>query len=287
MPDPKSAVLITDLDNTLYDFSIYYQAGLEAVVATIRDEFSLSSDQVVRRLREVYHRHGTIEYPFAIEEFPEVHNLPQGRRQLFARHVVSSFWVNATRRLEPYRTVRDTLYHLARQQVALIAYTDAPIVEAARRLRWLGFLGQVSGIVGQQWSRRKRCTMLLLMSDLPGHTRHGRKLVLRTSRDERKPSRLVYERIAHRLGSAAENITVIGDSIRRDLMPALELGCTVVWARYGLRDHATEGLLRDVVPDILPEVIDTKPEVPASVHIADRFEDVVAHLPVQQLLPAE
>ena len=282
------SLLITDLDNTLYDFVSYYEAGLSAIVTHLSEQFNLDADEVVCRLREVFKRRGTIEYSIAIQEIEEVQHLPDARRIEFVRKVVTSFWTNATTKLKPYETVCDTLRHLYMHDVAIIAYTDAPIHEAMRRLHHLQCDQYISGIVAQRGLRRGNKRSVLLLKELPGHIRPSRRssLVWRTSPQEKKPNLLIYERISSKLGFGPDEITVIGDSIARDLVPALQLGFTGVWARYGRRDHSKEGLLRSLVPDVLPEARPVQ-DVPPDVPTVDRFQDVLNYLPVQQLLPFE
>jgi phosphoglycolate phosphatase len=282
------SLLITDLDNTLYDFVSYYEAGLSAIVTHLTEQLNLDAEEAICRLREVFKRRGTIEYSFAIEEIEEVQRLDDPQRMEFVRQVVTSFWTNATRSLQPYETVCDTLRHLYKHDIAVIAYTDAPIHEAMRRLHHIGCDKYVSGIVAQRGIRRGNKRSILLLNELPGHTRPSRKssLVWRTSPQEKKPNLLVYERISAQLGFRPQEIAVIGDSVSRDLLPALELGLTGIWARYGRRDHTKEGLLKSLVPDVLPEARPTQ-DAPSTVPTVDRFQEVLDYLPVQQLLPLE
>lgn len=281
-------LLITDLDNTLYDFVSYYEAGLSAIVTHLSERFNLEVDEVICRLREVFKRRGTIEYSFAIEEIEEVRRLPESYRTEFVRKTVTSFWTNATEKLQPYETVCETLRHLYMHDFPIIAYTDAPIHEAMRRLHHLGCDRYISGIVAQRGIRRGNKRSVLLLKELPGHARPSRRssLIWRTSPEEKKPNLLIYERISSQLGLRPNEITVIGDSVARDLLPALQLGFTGVWARYGRRDNRKESLLKSLVPDVLPEARSTQ-AVPSTVPTVDRFQDVLNYLPVQQLLPFE
>lgn len=229
--------VVTDLDNTIYDFARYYEAGLEGLVARICVEFNFSPAEATARLRDIYTRHQTIEYPFAIEEFPELQFLARESRREFVRDAMAAFWGHATQQLKPYCTVRETLRHLAQERIPVVAYTDAPIHEAMRRLRALEIDRYFAGIVAQRWFRRRNSTILVLLNELPGHggiSKHL-KFAWRTSWDERKPCELIYRNISAHMGSELRQMVVIGDSIERDLEPAINLGCTGIWASYGKR----------------------------------------------------
>ncbi len=281
----KHAV-ITDLDNTIYDFARYYEAGLAGLISRICVEFDFTTSEAVARLREVYTARRSIEYPFAIEEFPELRSMTEETQSKFVREALAAFWDGATGQLEAYRTVKETLRHLDQEGIPVIAYTDAPIHEAMRRLRALGIDRYFSGIVAQSWFRRRNGTIVVLLGELPGHRRASRhlKFVWRASWDNRKPCELIYQKIALGIGVNPRNIVVIGDSVERDLLPAIALGCTGIWASYGKRSTDGEGLLRQVVPHLLPEVQNMRSTPSKEICEAFQFEDVVQYLPIQQFL---
>jgi FMN phosphatase YigB (HAD superfamily) len=227
--NPYHAVLVTDLDNTLYDFAAYYEAGLAALVDELCFLLSMEEDAVTSSLREVFAHHGSIEYPFAVEEIPEVLALEDGIRNDVIRRCMSAFWSSASDRIEPYPTVRQTLRHLQRDGVTVIAHTDAPIHEVMRRLRHMNLDRYFTGIIAQQWFRRRPGrSQMVCLSEVPGWSRPPRRMqpLWRIPVADRKPSASVYRRIAQELGVHPGESTVIGDSVARDLLPAVEVGFT-------------------------------------------------------------
>jgi len=281
-----STVLITDLDNTLYDFVAYYEAGLAGLVTALSVGLGLTEDAVTARLRDVYLRRGSIEYPFAVEEVPEVCGLPQEVREPLVRASLEAFWSAASRRLTSYPTVPETLRQLAREGIAVIAHTDAPIHEVIRRLRHLELDRYLTGIVAQQWfARRPGRTLTVYLPEMPGWVRPPQRFqpLWRVPLVERKPNASIYQRIAEFLDIDPRYGTVIGDSVVRDLMPARQVGFEVVWARYGQR-RGLEGLMRSVVADVLPEVGARRAIPSDTVSAVDSFEGVLRYLPAQQIL---
>jgi phosphoglycolate phosphatase len=276
-------LLITDVDNTLFDFGAYFEAGLTALVEFLCDRLKSGRDEVTDRLREVYRRHGSIEYPFAVEDISADVGMCDAERDEFVRHSLAIFWQAAASELRPYETVRETLSHLAHDGVIIIAHTDAPIHEAVRRLRLMRLDRYLTGIVAQQWfPRRPARSRVVYLRELPGWHR-PRRMTPRweVPLSDRKPSSGTYERIARRFDTGTG--TVIGDSVTRDLIPALDVGFTAVLAAYGHR-HKAEGLLREVVPHVLPEVGQSRGKIPFGIHRAVRFSDVVRHLTVRQTI---
>ncbi|MDP9167217.1 MAG: HAD family hydrolase [Actinomycetota bacterium] len=281
-------LVITDVDNTLYDFGSYYEAGLRGLVATAVSLLSMSEQQVLSALRSVYERRGSIEYPFALEEFPEVVALPLETRAEALHEMAGAFWSEAAQALVPYPGVLEALRTLSVDGVDVVAFTDAPIHEAVRRLRGLGVDRYLSGVVATQWfGPRSRGTAVMSVYDVPGMTRVPRRLRLvgRLRDDERKPNPATFGRIAALFEIDAAQVTVIGDSPARDLAPAAALGMRPVWARYGRRTPEREILLQQIVPFRLPEITAKQDDAAAAYEAVDRFDEILELLPTQQLLP--
>jgi phosphoglycolate phosphatase len=276
-----------DLDNTLYDFPLYYESGLQAVFTKIERRFGMTKLQVADRLRAVFARYQSIEYPFVIEEIPEVLALSDTERFQFVRDVVHEFWSCAARNLTLYPGVLDGLTEVRRQRIPVVAYTDAPINEAMRRIRRLNLEAHITGIVAQQsFRRRPKRTFTIYARELPGFAAPSRrmKLVWRVATSERKPSITIYRRLTETFNISPELVTVVGDSVQRDLIPAVDAGMAAVWASYGQRDGRREDLLQSVIPHRLPELGSrATPEAIGAATIT-RFNQVVEHMPIQQLI---
>ncbi|MEU9213416.1 HAD family hydrolase [Streptomyces sp. NPDC048415] len=282
----NQVVLVTDLDNTLYDFAAYYEAGISALVAELEERLSIDSGSVTEKLRYVFTRHGSIEYPFAVEELPEVLELPHASRREVTRACLKAFWDAGSTTIHPYPTVLRTLGHLRQENVAIIGHTDAPIHEVLRRLRHLKLDRYLTGIVAQQWFRRRpRSSQAVYLAEVPGWSRPSRRFqpLWCIPVADLKPNAVMYRRIIDDFGVPPRYVTVIGDSVARDLVPAVEVGCTAVWARYGRRS-GVDGLMAEVVPHILPEVGIAEPIDAPTIRRVDSFEGVLAYMATQQVI---
>lgn len=279
------ALLITDLDNTLYDFPRYYEAGLQAVVLALTNMLDLPESDVICQLREVFTRRGSVEYPFAVQEMDAVSRLPKVDARTLSLETTNAFWEAARGDLITYPTVYETLELLSRERVSVVALTDAPYREALRRLHHLRIEQFFSAVVALDWFGAHRSPAVgIRLSDVPGYVRRrptqlGWKLKL----EDRKPNRGVISALARRYRHEGMAQVAVGDSFERDLAPALELGMTCLHAGYGSRSISDGGLLLKVVPSILPEVRRSSvPHSAASVVSINRFEEALAYLPVQQ-----
>ncbi len=127
-------VLITDVDNTLYEFGTYFEAGLRGPVPVAAASLGRSEGYVLDMLKTVFTARGSIEYPFPLADFPDVRDMSADRRRDLIRLTSEAFWREAISVLTPYPGVIATLRHLRNDGVDVVAFTDAPFHDAARRL---------------------------------------------------------------------------------------------------------------------------------------------------------
>lgn len=289
---PPAGLLICDLDNTLYDFPAYFEAGLERSVPIAATSLALTRPAVLEHLRAVYTTHGSVEYPWAFHELPAVAALPAPRRKRLSSQLTRAFWAGAMTGLRPYPGVGASLSLIKSEGFAIVAVTNAPIHEAMRRLRAICLLEHLDGIAAAEWFRRPRKYVgAPTLRELPGFVDMPRRFLVRARlrRQELKPNTSVYIDIANKIGVGLDQVTVIGDSIERDLRPAQEIGMHAVWARYGKRNIAAEALFMSIVPFRLPEARESSPsgsnDISGWQPAVDCFPEIIALLPIQQELP--
>ncbi|MBL4689014.1 MAG: hypothetical protein JKY37_30765, partial [Nannocystaceae bacterium] len=69
---PTIRLVITDLDNTLYDWVGWYAAALQTMVARAAEIVGCSRDRLLDELRDAYTARGSVEEPRALLELPVV-----------------------------------------------------------------------------------------------------------------------------------------------------------------------------------------------------------------------
>ena len=66
----KVSVLITDLDNTLYDwFEVWYQSFRAMLTRLVKDS-GVPEEALITEIKEIHERHGTSEYLMLLTELP-------------------------------------------------------------------------------------------------------------------------------------------------------------------------------------------------------------------------
>ena len=159
-------VLITDVDNTLFDFGLYAEAGLQCVLPLISELLCLSFDEAIVELRAAFAKYRSIEIPFAYESLESLNEKAFEDKHRISLRFAESFWSGAASRLIAYPDVVSTLAHLWRNGTAIVAVTDAPMWEVWRKLKYLRILKYFAGIVAVgSLSRRKAA--ILQPDDIP------------------------------------------------------------------------------------------------------------------------
>jgi len=240
------SVLISDLDNTLYDFAEYFSPSFRAMIHALSRETGVVESQLVRDFAEVYRRHGTIEYTYSVQNLASLSSLNANEidRLVHIAHV--AFGRTRRRRLRLYPGVKDTLRDLVAGGVLICIVTNAPWYSAYRRLHDLGILSFVHSLSAWNGFQVPSSEFEKYASALEHVSTRSR--VSRYSSDERKPQPHALLNLVNWLGDD-RNMFVIGDSIANDLAPASALGMTTIWAKYGnaIDDHNRQTML-EVTP---------------------------------------
>ena len=139
---PAVTVLVTDMDNTLFDWLEMWQAAFGAMLERLTADSGVPRETLEQEFFAIHQRHGTTEYAFAIQELPS----------LRARHPPEELPTRYAAAIEAYRTMRrrtlalypgvlDTLRTIRAAGTLVVAYTESRAYYADYRVRALGLDG--------------------------------------------------------------------------------------------------------------------------------------------------
>jgi phosphoglycolate phosphatase-like HAD superfamily hydrolase len=248
--------LITDLDNTLFDWvEIWYKsftAQLNALVVQGR----ISEAQLLNEFKTVHQKHGTSEYGFAIFELPSLR-----RAHLDPAQVYFTAWEALNRArddaLQLYPGVRETLLQLKRRGCTIVGYTESmPLYTKYRVIRL-----ELDGLIDYLYTPPNHP----LPADVPddflapwsdsslklSNTKHRL-----TPAGELKPNPAVLRDIMNDVGATAETTAYVGDSKLKDVAMAQRAGVVDVWAKYGIAQHREQYELLRAVTHWTPEAVE-------------------------------
>jgi phosphoglycolate phosphatase len=227
-------LLITDLDNTLYDWVTYYARAFRALVDVLVKDLGIDREELLDEFKAVHQRHGDSEYPLAVFELPSVvRRFPHLRgdelRAALGR-AFSALEAATEEHLRLYPAVVSTLGALRQAGVLIVGHTEAMAENAFFRLRHLLISSRFSAlyalegrVTGRDWLSPAAAAAL------------SEGFIQLVPRSERKPNPRLILDICSREGIRKEDAWYVGDSLTRDVSMAKTAGVKAVWARYGTR----------------------------------------------------
>jgi FMN phosphatase YigB (HAD superfamily) len=257
MSRPAVGVLVTDMDNTLFDWLAMWHAAFGAMLDRLVADSGVPRETLEREIYAIHQAHGTTEYAFAIQALPSLRARHPGA-DLPARYAAAIEAYRAARRasLRLYPGVLDTLRAVRAAGARVIAYTESRAYYAAYRVRALGLDGVLDHLysppdhalpdgVTPDTLRRYPPEYYRLHATCHRHTRDGAW----------KPDAAVLRGILDEIGAEPGEAVYVGDSLLKDVAMAQAAGVADVFARYGdVRGRPGYELLRRVThwpPDVL------------------------------------
>lgn len=227
-------LLITDLDDTLYNWMNFFVPSFYGMLDEILAITGLDRQTVLDEYREKHRFYGSVEHPYTTLALPSLRekysNLSDEALKALLAPAFDIFNRMRKERLRLFDGVEDTLRTLAAQGVTIIGYTESMQVNGFYRLKMLGIDGYFKHVYtfrGQYVS---------------GYPDDEKVLTVST----KKPDPQVLLNICAKEACAPEDTVYVGDSLAKDVGMAHTAGITSVWAHYPREDHGDEARLEAI-----------------------------------------
>lgn len=218
-------LLITDLDDTLYDWAGFFVPAFYAMVDEIVAITGLDRDGLLREYRQTHQRLGTVEYPYATLKLPSIRQYFSGMDDAACKAALRPAFLrfNGIRdnNLRLFPGVEDTLSALDGRGIPVIGYTESSQENGFYRLERLGIAKYFQHVYTYQ-SRFQS-----------GYAPSDKVMTVQT----RKPDTAVLLRICEREQYAPAEVVYVGDSLVKDVYMGKMAGVTAVWANYPHEDN--------------------------------------------------
>ena len=246
---PKKTALITDLDNTLFDWVELWLNCFSTMLDGIVEVSGISKEKLIPEISAVHQRHGTSEYSFLINELPSLKPVLMGRpaTEVFAAPI-ESYRLQRRKHLRLYPTVAETMLKIKGRGAMIIGYTESMAFYSNYRVRRLG----LDGVLDYVFCPKDHVLPEgLSAEDLRKYPAEHYKLKYSkqdfTPKGSKKPDTRVLNAIINDLKLNKADCVYVGDNLMKDVAMALDCGVEDVWARYGQAHKRPEyRLLQDV-----------------------------------------
>ncbi|MCL4299776.1 MAG: HAD family hydrolase [Anaerolineae bacterium] len=229
-------IILTDLDNTIYNWVDYFAPSFRGMVHALSKRTGIAEDNIIANFKRVYGQEETLEYAFSVQKLEMCRGKSEDEIKELVRVAKGAFSRVRGKNLKPYPNVKETLVAFKKENIPIIGVTNAPIFQAERRLRQLRLDGLFYGLVG--WQGRDVPEDYPWTKEIKQRAEQGKYPTRITEKwsltpDKLKPNSFGYLKVIEKLGVDIEQVYCVGDSLHKDIKPALELGAIGIWARYG------------------------------------------------------
>jgi phosphoglycolate phosphatase len=250
MSKKEISVVITDLDNTLYDWFEVWSQSFSAMLNSLVEQSGIPKETLIAEIKAIHEKYGTSEYALLIQEIPSLRALHPGEdlTKVYAP-AVEAYQRKRTEHLRLYPSVLETLKTLKAKGCLVVGYTESQLLYTDYRVRTL----ELDGRIDYLYSPASHDLPSNLPPDqinfYPTDPEKLKYTVHRpTPKDAEKPNPDVLLGIISDIGATKEQVIYVGDSRFKDIVMAQQAHVTDVYAAYGVSNKQGEEyeLLRHV-----------------------------------------
>jgi len=273
--------LITDLDNTLFDWADLWYKCFSAMLDEIVRISGVRREILIPEIRAIHQKYGTSEYSFLIEELPSLRPLLKGKQatQMFAP-AIEAYREQRRQNLRLFPTVAETLLKIKGRGTRIIGYTESMAFYSNYRIRRLGLDGVLDYVFcPEDHVLPAGLTPEKLRAYPASHYELRYTKQLFTPKGSKKPDTVVLNAIISDLGLAKSDCVYVGDNLAKDVAMAADCGVEDVWAKYGQAHKRPEYKLLQDVTHWTPEEVDHEQKIKArSTHtLVKSFSEILDH----------
>jgi phosphoglycolate phosphatase len=267
---PRVTTVITDLDNTLYDWVAMWAASFPAMLRVLVQQSGIAQDVIEREARAIHQKHGTSEYSFLIEALPCLRaKHPQGNLAEIYADAIAAYRQARDSSLALYPSVLETLSTLKTRGVRLVGYTDSRAFYTRSRVQKLGLDGVLDVLYSPADHDLPAGTTAEMVRSRPPEayelkvTKHRH-----TPEGEAKPNPMVLADIISEVGADHAETIYAGDSLMKDVLMAQQAKVIDVYAEYGVvgRQRPEYEILRRV-SHWTDEEVEREKQLKARLHV--------------------
>jgi phosphoglycolate phosphatase len=134
----RISVLVTDLDNTLWDWVHTWHSTFNALLTKVSEISGIPVERLEPEFKAVHQRHGTTEYAFSLQEMPSIlRGSTVDEIKTKYAPAIAAFREARAATLQLYPGVAETLKTLRERGCLLVGYTESLAFYSLYRMRQL------------------------------------------------------------------------------------------------------------------------------------------------------
>jgi FMN phosphatase YigB (HAD superfamily) len=210
---PMVRVIITDLDDTLYDWVAMWHAQFTAQLNVVLRETGIDRGTILRDWKKVHEKHGTSEYVFAVEELPSLRNLGKEQIKAISDRAFGAGQKARKEALKLFPEVLQTLVYLKEKECMIVGFTESKSYYAGQRIRALGLDGIMKYLYSSEHTEMT-ATAHRRLGQPPYNEYEMKKTEVRhTPRGIVKPNPKILQTILKDLGADPKETLYVGDKL--------------------------------------------------------------------------
>lgn len=243
----KVNLIITDLDDTIWDwFSMWYNS-FEPYIKRISTEFNIDLSVLKSDFKSIHTRYGSTEFSFVYQDLT---CLSQEQKNKFEIHenehksIIHQYNSLKKNNLRLYPGTRETLIKLKKAGVMLVGFTESNAFFTKYRIKHL----ELDGLIDYIYAPIDTGVPKSVYKHYPEDYWEPEITEFRyLSKEVKKPAPEILEIIIKDLKAKKDNSIYIGDKPDKDISMANDAEIDSVFAKYGSNiDDNKYQLLRDV-----------------------------------------
>ena len=265
--------LITDLDNTLWDWVHLWHTSFSALIDVLVNEGNLDRERLLDEAREIHQRHRTTEYFLLLDELPSLLALEQKQDVTDLREeAIKAAQESREKVLSLYPGTLEALAQVREAGALIVAYTESMAFATAQRIRKL----QLDGVIQYLYSSPDHDFPAGMSSqDLRRHPDEHYALKRtehrHVDRGVIKPNVDVLMKIMEDVGAKPDRTVYVGDNLMKDVSMAQDAGVHDVLAGFGQASEREEYELLRRVTHWSPEDVQRERSIVADKSVKPTF----------------